>query len=114
MAKFLVLYLAPTAVVDEWMKTPAEQRKVEEEKMMNEWKKWTSEHATKFADHGAGVGKPKRIDANGITDTRNDIMLYAIVNADSPDAAAAIFRGHPHLQIPQSSIEVMPLKSLEM
>jgi len=40
MAKFLVLYLAPHAVVDEWMKTPPEKRKAEEEKMMSEWKKW--------------------------------------------------------------------------
>jgi len=112
MAKFLVLYLAPVAVVDEWMKTPPEKRKDEEEKMMTEWNKWTSEHAKKFADGGAGVGRPKRVDASGITDTRNDLMLYAIVNADSHDAAAKLFRSHPHLQIPQSSIEVMALKGM--
>ena len=111
MAKFLVLYLAPHAVVDEWMKTPPEKRKAEEEKMMNEWKKWTSEHASLFADSGAGAGRPKRVDANGTSDARNDIMLYAIVNADSLDAAARTFRNHPHLAIPQSSIEVMELKS---
>jgi hypothetical protein len=111
MAKFLVLYLAPHAVVDEWMKTPPEKRKAEEEKMMIEWKKWTSEHASMFADPGAGAGKPKRVDANGVSDARNDIMLYAIMNADSLDAAAKTFRSHPHLGIPQSSIEVMELKS---
>jgi len=111
MSKFLVLYQAPVAVLDEWMRTPPEKRKAEEEKMMSEWKKWASENASKFADQGAGVGRPKRVDGKGITDTRNDIMLYAIVNADSPDAAAKIFRGHPHLQIPQSTIEVMELKS---
>jgi len=111
MAKFLVLYLAPHAVVDEWMKTPPEKRKAEEEKMMSDWKKWTSEHASMFADPGAGVGRPKRVDANATSDARNDIMLYAIVNADSLDAAARTFRNHPHLTIPQSSIEVMELKS---
>jgi len=111
MAKFLVLYLAPHAVVDEWMKTPPEKRKAEEEKMMSDWKKWTSEHASMFADPGAGVGRPKRVDANATSDARNDIMLYAIVNADSLDDAARTFRNHPHLTIPQSSIEVMELKS---
>ncbi len=111
MAKFLVLYLAPHAVVDEWMKTPPEKRKAEEEKMMGEWKKWMSEHASVFADQGAGVSRPKRIDAKGTSDGRNDIMLYAIVNADSLDAAARMFQNHPHLGIPQSSIEVMALKS---
>ena len=113
MAKFLVLYQAPFAVVDEWKKTPPEKRKAEEEKMMAEWKKWTSEHAALFSDRGAGVGRPKRVDANGLSDARNDIMLYAIVNAESHEAAAKAFRSHPHLSIPQSSIEVMELYSHE-
>jgi hypothetical protein len=82
--------------------------------MMTEWKQWTSEHSSMFADKGAGVGRPKRVEANGTSDARNDIMLYAIVNADSLDAAARTFRNHPHLGIPQSSIEVMELKSQEM
>jgi hypothetical protein len=111
MAKFLVLYLAPPAVVDDWMKTPPEKRKTEEEKMMSEWKQWMSEHASVFADKGAGVGRPKRVDSRGVSDARNDVMLYAIVNADSLDAAARTFRNHPHLGIPQSSIDVMELKS---
>lgn len=111
MAKFLVLYLAPPTVLDEWMKLPPEQRKADEEKMMGAWQKWMSEHANVFVEPGTGVGRPKRVDATGIKDARNDIMLYAIVNADSLDAAAAIFRDHPHFGIPQSSIEVMPLKS---
>jgi hypothetical protein len=93
------------------MKTPPEKRKTEEEKMMSEWKNWTSEHASIFADHAVGVGRPKRVEANGISDARNDIMLHAIVNADSLDAAAMTFRNHPHLAIPQSSIEVMELRS---
>ena len=54
------------------------------------------------------------MEANGTSDARNDIMLYAIVNADSLDAAARTFGNHPHLGIPQSSIEVMELKSHEM
>jgi len=111
MARFLVLYLAPHSVIDEWMKNPPEKRKPEEDKMMAEWKKWTSEHTSMFADPGAGVGRPKRIDANGITDARNDIMMYAIVNADSHDAVAKTFRNHPHFGIPQASIEIMELKS---
>ena len=98
----------PSLTVDE---DPPEKRKAEEEKMLTDWKKWTGAHTGLFADARAGVGRPKRIDANGIKDARNDIMLYAIVNADSHDAAAKAFRSHPHLGIPQSSIEVMERKS---
>jgi hypothetical protein len=112
MSKFLVLYSAPAAVIDEWMKTPAEQRKEAEEKMMRDWRNWMSDHAKLFADKGAGVGKTKRVTAQGVADTRNDVMLYAIVEAESHEAAARAFEGHPHFGIPQASIDVMPIRSL--
>jgi len=38
--------------------------------------------------------------------------LYAIVEAESHEAAAKTFEGHPHLQIPQSSIEIMEIRTL--
>jgi hypothetical protein len=112
MSRFLVLYIAPAAVIDEWKKTPADKRQQAEEKMMQDWRKWMADHAKLFADKGAGVGKTKRITAAGIADVRNDIMLYAIVEAESHDAAARAFEGHPHLGIPQASIEVMQLNAL--
>ncbi len=112
MSKFLVLYLAPLSVLDEWKKTDAEERKAAESKMQDEWRKWMSGHAKMFADKGAGVGKTRRVTAQGASSTRNDIMLYAIVEAESHEAAAKAFEGHPHLQIPQSSIEVMEILPL--
>src|SRR5438045_2628861 len=100
MKKFLVLYLAPVSVIEEWKKTEPEKRKAAEEAMQREWKKWMSNHAKMFADKGAGVGRTKRVAAQGVSDTRNDIMLYAIVEAESHEAAARSFEGHPHFQIP--------------
>ena len=112
MKKFLVTYLAPASVIDDWKITAPETRKAAEEKMQGEWRKWMGEHTTMFVDRGAGVGKTKRVTAQGTSDTRNDIMLYAIVEAESHEAAAKTFEGHPHLQIPQSSIEVMEVHPL--
>jgi len=112
MKKFLVTYLAPASVIDDWKKTEPEKRKAAEEKMQGEWRKWMSDHATMFVDKGAGVGKTKRVTAQGASDTRNNIMLYAIVEAESHDAAAKTFEGHPHLQIPQAFIEVMEIHPL--
>ena len=43
---------------------------------------------------------------------KNDIMLYAIVEAETHEAAAKMFEGYPHLQIPQASIEVMEIHPL--
>ena len=112
MKKFLVTYLAPASVIDDWKKTEPKQRKEAEEKMQSEWKKWMGDHMSMFADKGAGVGKTKRVTAQGTKDARNDIMLYGIVDAESHEAAAKTFEGHPHLQIPQASIEVMEINPM--
>ena len=50
--------------------------------------------------------------AQGAADVRNDVMLYAVVQAESHDQAAQLFVGHPHLQIPQASIEIMETSPL--
>jgi hypothetical protein len=112
MKKFLVTYLAPVSVIDDWKKAEPEKRKEAEEKMQGEWKKWMSDHTKMFVDKGAGVGKTKCVTARGTSDVRNDIMLFAVVEAESHEAAAKTFEGHPHLQIPQSSIEVMEINPL--
>jgi hypothetical protein len=112
MKKFLVLYLAPASVMEEWKKTPPEKRKLAEEKMRKDWQAWSDQHKKMFADAGSGAGKTKRVTAQGTADTKNDIMMYAVVTADSHDAAAKSFVEHPHLQFPKTSIEIMELHDL--
>src|SRR3954452_457231 len=104
MKRFLVTYLAPASVIEEWKKTDPEKRKAAEEKMRDDWMKWMSKNANIFVDKGAGVGKTRRATAEGSGAGRNDIMLYAIVQADSHEAASKLFEDHPHLSIPSASI----------
>jgi len=111
MKKFLVLYLAPASVLEEWSKTPADAKKRAEEKMRSDWNRWMSDHAKMITDTNAG-GKTKRVSSGGVSDTKNEIMLYSFVEAESHEAAAKIFESHPHLQIPQSSIEVIEIRPI--
>ena len=111
MKKFLVLYLAPASVLDEWSKTAPDVRKAAEEKMRGEWDAWMAAHAKMLRDTTAG-GRTKRVTSNGVADARNDIMLYSFVEAESHEEAAKAFENHPHLQIPQSSIEIMEINSI--
>lgn len=109
--KFLVLYLVPGDVMADWGKTDPATRKSAEVKLKAEWDRWMGEHAKMLRLTEAG-GKTKAVSASGITDTRNDIMLYSIVEAESHEAAAKAFAQHPHLTIPQSSIQVMEVRSM--
>jgi len=109
--KFLVLFLTPASVLDDWRKTDPETRRPAEEKMQTEWRHWMSEHAAMILS-SESAGKTKRVSPSGVADVRNDIMLLGYVEAESHEAAAKAFEGHPHLQIPQASIEVMEVRPM--
>ena len=109
--KFIALYLVPASVIAEWAKTDPETNKAEEQKMQAAWGKWMGDHANMITLTEVG-GKTKRVTADGVSDIKNDIMLYSFVEAASHEAATKAFESHPHLQIPQSSIEVMEVRSM--
>jgi len=109
--KFMVLYLVPSQVMADWAKTDPETRKSAEEKMRNDWQRWMGEHA-KMITLTEAAGKTRGVTEAGIADTKNDIILYSIVEAESHDAAAKAFAHHPHLTIPQSSIQVMEIRPM--
>jgi hypothetical protein len=109
--KFLVLYLIPSSVMADWAKTDPTIRQAEEQKMQAAWGKWMGEHAKMIISSEAG-GKTKRVTQGGVADFKNDIILCSYVEAESHEAAAKAFENHPHLQIPQSSIEVMAVRPM--
>lgn len=111
MKKFLVLYRAPVAVLGEWMKKSPEERKEAEEKMQAEWQAWAREHASALRET-AGAGKTKRVTKEGTADTQNDVMMFSIAEGESQEAIAEMFENHPHLGIPEASIEIMPVNHL--
>ena len=105
MKKFMILYMASGAEFEKMMKnsTP-EQRK----KGMDAWMKWMNANQASIVDGGAPLGKTKRVDANGASNTKNDVGGYSIVQAESHDAAAEMFSSeHPHLQMPGAWIEIV-------
>ena len=110
MTKFLVLYMANSADFERMMResTPERQRQG-----MEAWRKWMGDHQSSLVDGGAPLGKTKRVDAKGVSDTKNDIGGYSIVQADSADAAAKMFSaGHPHLQMPGAWVEVVEIMQI--
>ena len=105
MKKFMVLYMANAAHFERMMKesTPEQQKKG-----MEGWMKWMGDHKASLVDGGAPLGKTKRVDAKGASDTKNGIGGYSIVQAENAEAATKLFgKDHPHLQIPGAWVEVI-------
>lgn len=100
----------PHSGLDEWMSLPEAERKEQELNMQTEWNAWMSEHKDSIIET-AGVSKPKKITSDGVEDSRNDIMMYSFVEAESLESATELFKNHPHFKIPGSWIEVMSVNT---
>ncbi len=108
MKNFLAMYIGSASALNHW-KTMDEGRRSQQEKAGKEaWGKWMATNEKSIIDRGSPLGKTKRISAQGISDTKNELVAYAIVQAESHEAAAKLFENHPHFLIfPGDSVELM-------
>lgn len=106
MQKYIVLYKVPVAVLDGWMQTSQEVKDAEEQKMQQEWNQWMQANTSALLET-AGVGKPTVVSKEVVVEGRNDIMMYSIVQAESLDMVQRMFSNHPHLHIPEATIEIL-------
>jgi hypothetical protein len=106
--KFLATYLGTPAARAEWEKLDERKRKEREAAGIKAWGDWMATHKTAIVEQGGPLGKTKRIDAKGVSDTKNNLVGYVVVQAESHDAAARMFINHPHFTIfPGDSVEIM-------
>jgi hypothetical protein len=69
-----------------------------------------SDELPSLVDGGAPLGKSKRVNAKGTSETKNDVGGYSIVQAESAEAATKMFgRDHPHFQMPVAWIDVVEI-----
>ncbi len=75
---------------------------------MAAWGAWMAKHQASIAVEGGPLGKTKLVSSAGIADIRNNMSGFVVVRADSHDAAARMFEGHPHFTIfPGDGVEIM-------
>jgi hypothetical protein len=110
MKKFVVLYMASGPEFEKMMKNSTHEQ---QKKGMEAWMKWITANKTSIVEGGAPLGKTKRVDSNGASNTKNEIGGYSVVQAESHDAATKIFgKDHPHLQMPGAWIEIIEIMPL--
>ncbi len=72
------------------------------------WHKWMDDNAASVVTAGGPLGTTKRVGRDGVSDIHNRMTGFIVIKAESHEAAAAMFEGHPHFTIfPGDSVEVM-------
>jgi transcription antitermination factor NusG len=110
MKKFLGVYLGTPAAFEKagWNKMDEAKRKKLEASGMKAWGDWMVAHEAAIVESGGPLGKTKRTAAQGVSDTKNNMAGYIVIQAESHDAAARMFEHHPHFSIfPGDSVEIM-------
>lgn len=109
MKKYFVLYKATPEQFKKWMSMSEGEGK----KWMEAWNAWMVPYKGAFVDEGGPLNKVKKVRKGKIEDAHNDIGAYAVVQADSLEAAAEMFKDSPHFEDTGESegvtIEVMEM-----
>lgn len=106
MPKFLALYTGTATAAE---KAQAAGR-IDEAAGMAAWGEWMARNASAIVDAGGPLGRTRAVGPDGVSDTTNTAAAYVIVEADSHEAAAELFRGHAHFtHFPGEGVEVMPI-----
>jgi hypothetical protein len=110
MKRFLAIYIGTETALGraKWNELDAEKRKALDAAGLEAWMKWGTANSAAIVDQGSPLGKTKRASPQGITDIKNSMTGYVIVQAESHEAAAKLFENHPHFAIfPGDSVEIM-------
>jgi hypothetical protein len=104
----MAVFTGSQASMNGWKSLDATERNRREQAGMDAWKEWAERNASSVVDQGAPLGKTLRVDKDGTSAIRNNLAAYTVVQAESHEAAAALFAGHPHFTIfPGDGVEVM-------
>lgn len=93
-----------------WSAQSETARRAKEHEGMAAWKAWVAKHQSDILAMGGPLGKTKKVSQTGIADVSNEMGAFTVVRAESHEAAARMFEGHPHFTIfPGECVEVMPV-----
>jgi hypothetical protein len=108
MKKFMAIYLGSAQARQAWDKLDEAKRKEREAAGMKAWGDWMNSHKVNVVEQGGPLGKTKRTSKQGVSDIKNNMTGYVVVQAESHEAAAKLFEGHPHFTtFPGDSVEIM-------
>jgi len=110
MKRFMAVYIGTATALEKkkWNELSEDKRKQLEKEGFDAWMQWGVKNSASIVEQGAPLGKTKRANPQGITDITNTMTGYVIVQAESHEAAAKLFAGHPHFSIfPGDSVEIM-------
>lgn len=110
MKKYLAVFTGSPDAMASWSALPEAQKKQRETAGVAAWKQWVADNGAAIVEIGGPLSRTKLVAKSGISDIRNNLAAFTVVQAESQDAAARLFLNHPHFTIfPGEGVEVMEI-----
>ncbi len=109
MKKFMILYMAPVAAEVQMNVSPEEMKKG-----MEPWNAWFKKCGKSIVDMGAPLGRGTCIDKKGSTKGQTQVTGYTIIQAEDLEAVKVMLTDHPHLMLPNASMEILEIMAMNM
>lgn len=107
MSKFMILYRAPAAAMEQMANATPEQR----EAGLEAWRAWASKVGYAVVDLGTPLAHTTHVGAGAAS--TDGVCGYSILQAGSADEVETILDGHPHLSMPANSVEILEVIPVE-
>ena len=92
----------------QWNLMPDSEKQDRQAAGVRAWHEWVDRNKESIIEIGAPLGKTKNVSPQGISDIRNNMTAFTVVQAASHEDAAKLFENHPHFMLfPGESIEIM-------
>jgi hypothetical protein len=71
---------------------------------------WDENHADQIVYSGGPLGRTLRVTDDGTASAVNELTAFVVVRAPSLEAAAQLFKDHPHMTVfPCHAVDIMPI-----
>ena len=108
MKRYLAVFTGSPSAWTQWQTMPEQERQQREKQGMAAWHQWAVDNAASIVDMGGPLGRTKLVSKSGVSDIRNQMGGFTVVQAESQEAAARLFLNHPHFTLfPGEGVEVM-------
>lgn len=109
MPRFLAVYIMHADNVARFRALPKAEQDAIDAAGVPQWLAWEARTGASIVERGGMVGKTLRASPAGIGPAVNTICGYVVVEAETHEAAARLFEGHPHFSVfPGDWVDVMP------
>lgn len=111
MMTFLAVYVGSpmSAQSSGWGGLSEAERQSRAKEGIAAWHRWNEANKDAIVEIGAPLGRTKSVSGEGIKDISNNLTGFTLVRAESHEAAAKLFEGHPHFAVfPGEAVEIMP------